>query len=442
MTSEEHSMVSEFDYRRGKKRQLAILSALLAIPLLGMVTAFGIAPNTATEPVDVRTIVADLPTQVGSPLIADEEQAYAIHDRIRKGDTVASVLSRLGVDDADALSFLRTNSTAKTIVQELAPGRMVEARIAADGDLLALRMRTAADRLVKVVNIDGDFHAFSDAAPLDTRVIYRSGVIRSSLFAATDAAGVPDSIAKQIIKLFGTDIDFHRDLHPGDRFTVIYEGIYDGADMVRPGRLLAAEFSNLGQIHRLVYFDDPAASGDYFTPGGRSLKRAFLRSPLEFSRVSSGFSSARQHPIFNDWRAHKGVDFAAPIGTPVLATSDGMATFVGGQNGYGNVIELKHYGQYSTVYAHLSRFAEGMRTGLKVEQGDIIGYVGASGWATGPHLHYEFRINGAHQDPLGSAVPVAIPTSPQWRERFETGTQPLLAGLDMMHTLATTANYE
>jgi murein DD-endopeptidase MepM/ murein hydrolase activator NlpD len=246
----------------------------------------------------------------------------------------------------------------------------------------------------------------------------KSGVIRSSLFAATDAAGIPDAVATQIATIFSTDIDFHSDLRRGDQFAVVYETFYEQGELVRTGRVLAAEFINDGTPYRAVYFKTGPNGGGYYTPEGKNLRKAFLRSPLEFSRVTSGFSLARFHPIFKNWRAHTGVDFAAPSGTRVLATADGIVDFAGPKGGYGNAIEIKHQSPYSTLYAHLSAFAPSIHRGSHVQQGDVIGYVGATGWATGPHLHYEFKVAGAYRDPLGVAVPLAVPLPPQYEEAF------------------------
>jgi murein DD-endopeptidase MepM/ murein hydrolase activator NlpD len=417
------------------------MAAAIAIPLLGMVAAFGIAPNTSTEAVTLRNVEFTLPV-VAPPAQAQTEEAYAYHDRVRKDDTVSSLLARLNADDAQALSFLREDRVAKAVFHELLPGRTMETRVTAAGALLGLRLRTGTDKVIKIVRTANGFESYLEPVQLDRRTVFKTGVIRSSLFAATDAAGVPDSVANQLTKLFATKVDFHDDLRRGDRFSVLFEALFDGADFVKTGRVLAAEFVNQGETHRLVYFEESPDRGAYYTPGGRSMKSAFLRSPLEFSRVSSGFSAGRFHPIFSQWRAHKGVDFVSPAGTPVVATSDGKVDFVGRQGGYGNVIELKHHEQYTTLYAHLSRFASGLSAGTEVRQGDVIGFVGASGWASGPHLHYEFRIAGVHQDPLGSAVPTSSPLSGSAQAAFEAATQPLVAQLDAMRQMASVETYE
>jgi murein DD-endopeptidase MepM/ murein hydrolase activator NlpD len=261
----------------------------------------------------------------------------------------------------------------------------------------------------------------------------KSGEIRSSLFAATDDAGIPDNVAVQLTEIFGTEIDFHRELRRGDRFSVVYETIYHHGQPLRAGRVLAAEFVNDGKSHKAVYYAAAASGGAYHTPDGKSRRAAFLRSPLEVSRITSGFAM-RRHPIMQDWRAHKGVDYAAPTGTRVKATADGVVDFAGRQNGYGNIIVLKHHGRYSTHYGHLNAFAPGMKKGSRVSQGDVIGYVGATGWATGPHLHYEFRIDNVHQNPLSAALPVEIPLDGAALAEFRRQSEPLMARIELVRS--------
>jgi len=275
------------------------------------------------------------------------------------------------------------------------------------------------------------FEAVESAADLSADEIMKSGEIRSSLFAATDVAGIPDSIATQMADIFSGEIDFHRDLRKGDRFTVVYEMVMHQGQPLRPGRLLAAEFINQQRVLRAIWFQDAGTKGGYYTPEGKNLRKAFLRSPLEFSRVTSGFSM-RFHPILKQWRRHTGIDYGAPSGTRVRATGNGSVAFAGQQSGYGNVVVLRHSGGMTTWYAHLRGFAKGLRVGSRVEQGDTIGYVGQTGWATGPHLHYEFRVNNAHRNPLTLALPAADPIPAGRLGAFHTVTASLLTRLDML----------
>ena len=300
----------------------------------------------------------------------------------------------------------------------------MRADVLADGTPKALSFLTGRDTLVRIVPDGERFRAVEEQAPLETRVLMKASVIRSSLFAATDAVGIPDSIAMQLADVFGGDIDFYRDLRKGDRFTVVYE-IYDlGGRPVRAGRLLAAEFVSQGRHLRAVHF-----GSSYYAPDGRNLRKAFLRAPLEFSRVSSGFGM-RRHPIHSGWRAHKGIDYAAPIGARVRAVGDGVVDYAGIKSGYGNVVILRHNGQYSTLYAHLSRIA--VRRGARVAQNDTIGLVGQTGWATGPHLHYEFRIAGQARNPLAVALPSGLPVPAQSLAAFRAQAEPLVARLDLL----------
>lgn len=270
------------------------------------------------------------------------------------------------------------------------------------------------------------------SAQLEKRLFVRTGEIKTSLYAATDAAGMPDAAAYQLTELFSGDIDFHHDLRRGDKFTVVYEMSYNNGALVSTGRIQAAEFINQGHAYRAIYFQNTADHGDYYTPEGKSVRKAFLRSPIEFSRVSSGFSSSRLHPILNKMRAHKGVDFAAPTGTKVKVTADGIVSSVGKQSGYGNVIMVNHQGRYTTVYGHLSRYAQGLHKGQHVAQGEVIGYVGMTGLATGPHLHYEFRVGGQQHDPLRVALPDAKPISSSQYAAFKPVADNFLARLELL----------
>jgi murein DD-endopeptidase MepM/ murein hydrolase activator NlpD len=266
---------------------------------------------------------------------------------------------------------------------------------------------------------------------LETLPTLKSAEITSSLFAATDSANIPDQIAIQMAEMFSSEIDFHTDLRKGDRFNVVYETQYRDGQLVKTGLVLAAEFTNKGKTHRAVMYRNPEGEVNYFTPEGKSLHKSFLRSPLEFSRISSGFSMGRFHPILQKMRAHKGVDYAAPTGTRIKAASDGVVSFTGVKGGYGNVIILKHQNNMSTLYGHLSRFA-GLRTGQRVSQGQIIGYVGKSGMATGPHLHYELLVNGQHRDPLKVALPVANPVEQKYKAHFFASSAPLITQLNLL----------
>ncbi|MDP2706440.1 MAG: peptidoglycan DD-metalloendopeptidase family protein, partial [Burkholderiales bacterium] len=329
-----------------------------------------------------------------------------------------------------AAKFLRGNKQAKALYQ-LIPGKTVRVTTRADGTLVSLRYLNGGN-LLAVDRNDNGFAVEEVPARLEQRVLMKSAEIRSKLFGATDAAGVPDSVAIQIADMFSTDIDFHRDLRKGDRFSVVYEVSYHRGEAVKTGRVLAAEFINQGKAYRAVYFNYAENQGAYYTPDGRSLRKQFLRSPLEFSRITSGFTNARFHPILQRWRAHKGIDYGAPTGTRVKATADGVVESVSRHNAYGNLIVLRHQSKYTTWYGHLSGFAKGMRKGKRVSQGEVIAFVGATGLATGPHLHYEFRINGVHQNPLRVAMPEAPPITLEQKPKFEQNTRLYAQRLDLL----------
>jgi murein DD-endopeptidase MepM/ murein hydrolase activator NlpD len=308
----------------------------------------------------------------------------------------------------------------------------VQAITDSSGALVSLNYLGEQGAQVEIKKQGDTFTTNTVAAQLEKRLFVRTGEIKTSLYAATDAAGMPESAANQLTEIFSGDVDFHHDLKRGDRFTAVYEMTYSNGALIKAGQIQAAEFINQGHVYRAVRFQASNGHSDYYTPDGKSLKKAFLRSPIAFSRVSSGFSMSRFHPVLNKWRAHKGVDFAAAIGTPVKATADGTVDFDGQQNGYGNVVILKHQSHLSTVYGHLSRFARGLHKGERIAQGDVIGYVGMTGLASGPHLHYEFRIDGQQHDPLRVALPNALPVNAANRTAFKSIADKFVANLDQL----------
>jgi murein DD-endopeptidase MepM/ murein hydrolase activator NlpD len=303
--------------------------------------------------------------------------------------------------------------------------------VSADGMPMSISFLNGRDSLIEITP---DGRAAERRAAFETHLAVKSSVIRSSLFAAADAAGIPDSVAMQLADVFSGDVDFHRDLRQGDRFTVVYEMHTLLGRPVRAGRVVAAEFVNQGRTYRAVHY-----GSSYYTPEGKNLRKAFLRSPLEFSRVSSGFGR-RLHPLFRTWRTHQGIDYAAPTGTRVRAVGDAVVEFAGLKGGYGKVVILRHQAQYTTVYAHLSRIAVGR--GTRVAQNDTIGFVGSTGWATGPHLHYEFRIAGQARNPLSIAMPAAHPVPARQLPAYLQHAEPLVAKLDLLADITSLARAE
>jgi len=384
------------------KRVAAAVGALL---LFGGGGAFAVA-NLAPDPADlpVRQILQSVqPLSSAAPLeVLDMHQMRLFRtETTRSTDTADSLLQRLGVNDPAAATFLRRDERARQAVLGRV-GRLVSAEASDDHELLRLTVRWSADdaeqfqRLVVEKTKDG-FASHIESAPTTVSSRLGSGVIQSSLLAATDASNIPESVANQIAEIFSSSIDFRRSLRKGDRFTVVYETIEADGEVLRAGRVLSAEFVNDGKALEAMWFQPKGEKGAYYTLDGQGLNRAFLSAPLQFTRVSSGFSN-RFHPILQQWRAHLGTDFAAPSGTPVRTVGDGVVEFAGVQNGYGNVIFVRHRNDYVTVYAHLSRI--GVTRGQSVAQGQTIGNVGQTGWATGPHLHFEFRVRGVQQDPM------------------------------------------
>jgi murein DD-endopeptidase MepM/ murein hydrolase activator NlpD len=415
-------------YRDERPAHVAALLTVGSLSLFGVVAAFataeGMAPAVASRPV-----VEQLVLPVSDPFAASEE-IYVHEERIRRDDTVAALLTRLGIDDAEAVAFLRSTSAAAPIFRQMSPGKTVTARVDRDGGLEQLLFPlNGGERLLTVTSANDGFSIGEQALALDRRVEMKSARIRYSLFGAADAAGIPDTIATQLADIFGGDIDFHRDIRKGDRFSVIYESLSHLGREIRTGRILAAEFVNDGRTYNAFWFADSQGSGGYYSVDGKSVRKAFLRSPLEFSRITSGFSGARMHPVLHQVRAHQGIDYGAPTGTRVKATADGVVDFVGSRGGYGKFILLRHQSQYQTAYGHLSGYAAGVRAGSRVRQGDVIGYVGATGLATGPHLHYEFRVAGVHRNPLTIAVPDAPPLAASQLPAFRQQTQPVAASL-------------
>lgn len=389
--------------RTTPKRKMLFAAFGLSLIAFGAAGVAPLAPDASDLPVTLRVEELGIP-DLGSQIQGMQGNAgqFVAEERVRSGDTLDALLDRLGVEDRSASAFLRTDSQARALAN-LKPGRRIQATVTADGKLLSASTllndnRDDIKRLV-IQRSDDGFTARQEVVKLERHIEMRSGEIRSSLFAATDAAQIPDAIAMQIVEIFSSDIDFASDLRRGDHFQVIYETLWQTGEPIQSGRVLAVEFVNDGKTHQAIWFNDvDAGQGGYYDAEGKALKKAFLKSPLQFSRVTSGFAM-RVHPISGLWKQHKGIDFAAPVGTPIRATGDGRIEFSGSHGGYGNMVVIQHSGSYSTAYAHMSHIASGLKRGARVSQGDVIGYVGTSGWSTGPHLHYEFRVNNDARDP-------------------------------------------
>ena len=405
------------DRMTGAERRFSLrtLVALSSLPLFGVVAAFGLAPDTTTTDITPQTITEaiTLPALAG----AANTGAFERETVIQSGDTVASALGRLKIDDLEIQHLLATDAV-RQLATSIRSGKRIQATTTPDGQLLSIRFERHDGPALTVLRQGDSYIAQDSSDQIETRVVMRSGHIMSSLYGATDSAGIPDKIADKMAETFSTSLDFREDLRRGDTFSVIYTVNYRNGEPVSTGELLAAEFVNAGKVHRAVLYRDPAGHESYYTPEGESLKKGFLRSPLEFSRVTSNFSSSRMHPVLGYARAHTGVDFGAPTGTRVKATGDATVEFAGRKGGYGNLVILRHQNGYETYYGHLSAFAPGIRPGRAVSQGDVIAYVGATGIATGPHLHYEVRIAGKPYNPLSVKLPGSPPLATAQRARF------------------------
>ncbi len=433
--------------RRHRRGLVTAAVALLAGTGITAVAVAPLAPDAAALP--QRLVSEEIqPRGLQSQLdaLALHEMALSRTELTRATDTFDSLLARLGVVDAMAASFLRTDHAARQLLAGRG-GKLVQARTRSDGALVELvgrfpaadseQARTHFTRVRVALGDDGRWRSTLATVPYGSTLRLASGTISSSLFAATDEAGLPDAVASQLADIFSTDIDFHRELRRGDTFSVVYESLTADGEPVPwnegAGRVMAAEFVNAGRAHHAVWFAPGAQRAGYYGLDGQSKRRAFLASPMEFSRVTSGFAM-RFHPLMQRWRQHLGVDYGAPIGTPVRTVGDGIVSFAGWQNGYGNVIEINHGNGKATLYAHLSR--KDVKVGQRVQQGQRVGAVGMTGWSTGPHLHFEFRINGQHQDPLRvakTAETVALDAAA--RERFAAVAQQVQAKLDIADTL-------
>ncbi len=416
-----------------RKLKLRWILAISCLPLFGIYAAFGIAPQSLTGIISTATVIEEiaLPTPIGATN-ASTEPLFWYKDHVRRDDTLNNILSRLNIHNLDAIEFIRNDIVASEITRALKPGHDISAQSDTNGNLVLLEYQLASDQFITINQSATGYIASKSTHHLESRPILKSANIKSSLFGAADDANIPDYIAVHVAEMFESEIDFNTDLRKGDHFNVIYEGSYDQGELLKTGDVLAAEFVNKGKTYRAVGYRDAMNEMHYYTPDGKSLHKSFLRSPLEFTRISSGFSLGRFHPILQRMKAHKGVDMAAPAGTRIKASGDAIVEFVGQKGGYGNVITLKHENGVSTVYGHLSRFAAGLHHGEKVAQGDVIGFVGMTGLATGPHLHYEFLIHGEHHDPMTVALPKADPIAEHEKANFNLISNQLTAQLMLL----------
>lgn len=346
---------------------------------------------------------------------------------IQKGDNLSLIFDRLHLSPQILFNVISL-SDKTNVLKHLMPGQEIHFQIS-DGQLNELKYDINLTDTLHITRTENIYSTEIKTTPLEIQVSEVSGIINSSLFLSAQKSGLTDNLTMQLIELYGWDIDFALDIRKGDRFYVYYEERYKNGEKVQDGPILAAEFINQGKVFRAVRYTHTDGHTDYYSDTGHSMRKAFLRTPVNFTRISSRFNLSRKHPILNKIRAHRGVDYAAPAGTIIKAAGDGIVSFAGRQGGYGNLVMLRHGEKYTTVYGHMSRFARGIKTGMRVKQGQTIGYVGQSGLATGPHLHYEFRINGVHRNPLTVELPKALRIPENIMDDFKTQTSPLIAQL-------------
>ena len=350
---------------------------------------------------------------------------------VDRGDSFYLIFKRLGLSQSD-LALMTGSKSLKKKLARIAPGQEVEFYLDAESRVTRLVHRLDRIRSLHVLR-EGDTFTFDEVVePPDVAVTTATGSVDTSLFEAGQRAGLSDNIMMQMAEIFAWDVDFGSDIRAGDRFTLIFEEQFKDREKVGEGPIIAAEFTNRGRRIRSVRYVDSTGRSDYFSPDGRSMRKAFLRTPVNFTRISSRFNLKRRHPILHKIRAHRGVDYAAPKGTAVKASGDGKVVFAGRKGGYGRTIIVQHGSIYTTLYAHLSQFSKGIRSGKRVVQGQTIGYVGSTGLATGPHLHYEFRVRGVHRDPLKVEFPKSAPLPEKYMADFREKAQPLLAKLDLL----------
>jgi len=351
---------------------------------------------------------------------------------VKSGDNLALLFKRAKIKPQQLDELMKSGDAVKKLTR-IFPKDTIRVLSDTDGMLQALRYDINHKSYLMVERTHGVLVAKTYNHQIETRETHASGVIDSSLFLAAKESGISQNIIMELANVFGWDIDFALDIRKGDSFSVLYEELYRNGEKISDGNILAADFTNNGKVYRAVRYTNPQTNvSEYYTPDGKSMRKAFLRTPVNFTRISSRFTTSRYHPVLHKFRSHKGVDYAAKRGTPIYAAGDGKVIFKGKKGGYGNVMILQHGTKYTTLYAHLKTYNRKLRNGSKVKQGQTIAYVGSSGLATGPHLHYEFRVNGVHRNPLTVKLPISNPVPKRYLADFELSTTPVLAQLDLV----------
>lgn len=348
---------------------------------------------------------------------------------VGNGDTLSTVFAKAGLPSSTVHAVLASGKEAKQLTR-LKVGQRIELELTDTGELARLSTPLSKLESVQLENTNGRFVFKKQQIKPQTVTAYAHGRIESSLFLAAKRAGLSHNLTMDLANIFGYDIDFAMDIRKGDSFEVVYEEKSVGGERIGSGNILAARFVNRGETYTAIRYTNKQGNTSYYTAAGESMRKAFIRTPVDFARISSRFSNGRRHPILNKIRAHKGVDYAAPSGTPIKSAGDGKVILAGRNGGYGNTVIIQHGQRYKTLYAHMQGFAKGVRNGSTVKQGQIIGYIGTTGLSTGPHLHYEFQVDGRHVDPLGLKLPMADPIASSEKQRFRQLSQPLMARMD------------
>lgn len=433
-----------------------VISAVLASTGTSEDTAISVEESTIIESIDSATDsdiqhTNSIPLQLPSPSTSTHDEYKTLdtealhvetttdpdsHDwqalKVKNGDSLSVLFDRAKIKPAQLLKLMKLGGATKAL-KRIHPGDTIKVIRNDNGELLALNYQIDGIRYLQVEREDDQLTANVLKHHIEVRSAYATAEIESSLFLASAKAGLSQNTTMELANVFGWDIDFALDIRKGDKFTVIYEQRFKNGTKIKDGNILAAEFINRGKVFRALRYTDPVTNyTGYYSPDGHSLRKAFLRSPVKFSRISSRFTTKRYHPILHRFRSHKGVDYAAGRGTPIRASGDGKIIHKGNKGGYGRTVIIKHGSRYTTLYAHMNSYNRKIRSGGRVKQGQVIGYVGSSGLASGPHLHYEFRVNGVHRNPLTVKFPSTKPIPKRYRENFTLTTRGYLAQLDVL----------
>ncbi|NMZ67226.1 Murein DD-endopeptidase MepM and murein hydrolase activator NlpD, contain LysM domain [Pseudomonas peli] len=378
-----------------------------------------------------NTAATETPEEQPTAQAVEPEQTDPLHHivRVENGDTLSTVFAKVGLSATTLHAVLNSSKEAKQLTR-LKVGQALEFKLSEDGQLESLHSKLSDLESIALAKNDKGFSFKRELVKPEVQTTYSHGVINSSLFLSAKRAGLSHSLTMDLANVFGYDIDFAMDIREGDEFELIYEKKVVNGKQVGTGNILSARFTNRGKTYTAVRYTNKQGNSSYYNANGESMRKAFIRTPVDFARISSRFSTGRRHPVLNKIRAHKGVDYAAPRGTPIKAAGDGRITLAGRHGGYGNAVIIQHGQRYRTLYAHMNGFAKGIRSGTNVKQGQIIGYIGTTGLSTGPHLHYEFQVNGVHVDPLSQKLPMADPIASSEKARFMQLSKPLMAQMD------------